>query len=302
MEIDVLPTGKKVGNALDETLKVGGGATTATTPTATIPRDDATTATAPTLLRLQRTSTGTPANGIGAGIDFEVETTAANNEIGAVIQAVTTDVTALSEDFDLVFRTMAAGAAAAERFKLNVNGATVTGGVLNLIDTNTAIDGAGNSWTFKYFGGTNVTISDSRIKQKVTGLYGWVVSTDTTQAVDTAIGRTSAGLVEINNGASGTWRDLKVRQHYVDQTVTAGGTTGAQTINKAAGTVNFAAAASTLVVTNNLVTTSSSIYCVVRTNDGTAAIKNVVPAAGSFTITLSSAATAETSVGFLVIN
>lgn len=85
-------------------------------------------------------------------------------------------------------------------------------------------------------------------------------------------------------------------------TNTAGGTTGAQTINKPTGTVNFAAAASSLVVTNSLVTTSSIVFCVVRTNDTTATIKNVVPASGSFTIMLNSAATAETSVGFIVYN
>lgn len=87
-----------------------------------------------------------------------------------------------------------------------------------------------------------------------------------------------------------------------DTTITAGGTTGAQTINKPSGTVNFAAAATTLVVTNSLVTTSSTIHCSIRTNDATALIKNVVPAAGSFTIQLNAAATAETSVGFFVIN
>jgi hypothetical protein len=85
-------------------------------------------------------------------------------------------------------------------------------------------------------------------------------------------------------------------------TNTAGGTTGAQTINKPSGTVNFAAAATTLVVTNSLVTASSIVMVVIRTNDATATIKNVVPAAGSFTITLGAAATAETSVGFFVIN
>lgn len=85
-------------------------------------------------------------------------------------------------------------------------------------------------------------------------------------------------------------------------TVTSGGTTGDQTINKVSGTVNFAAAATTLTVTNSLVTTSSLVFCVVRTNDGTATIKNVVPGSGSFVITLAAAATAETSVGFFVIN
>lgn len=87
-----------------------------------------------------------------------------------------------------------------------------------------------------------------------------------------------------------------------DSTITAGGTTGAQTINKPSGTVNFAAAATSLVVTNSLVTTSSIVIAVVRTNDTTAYIKNVVPASGSFTINLGAAATAETSVGFIVYN
>lgn len=158
-------------------------------------------------------------------------------------------------------------------------------------------------------GGQNATrfysTSDST-RLRSTGVWGWSSDAQATSTVDTGIARPSAAQVEINNGtrvaAGGTYGDLKVRQHYVDQTITAAGTTGAQTINKAAGTVNFAAAATSLVVTNNLVTTSSTIFCTVRTNDSTAYIKNVVPAAGSFTITLGAAANAETSVGFMVIN
>ena len=84
--------------------------------------------------------------------------------------------------------------------------------------------------------------------------------------------------------------------------ITPGGTTGNRTINTPAGTVNFAAAATAITVTNNLCTTSSTVFASVRTNDGTAVIKNVVPGAGSFVITLSAGATAETSVGFLVVN
>lgn len=113
-EIDALSTGKKVGNILNETLLIGGGATTATTPTVTIPRETATTNTVEPALRSRRTSSGVPAIGIGVSHEFEVETAAANNEIGATIEAVTTDVTNLSEDFDLVFKLMAAGGAATE--------------------------------------------------------------------------------------------------------------------------------------------------------------------------------------------
>lgn len=91
-------------------------------------------------------------------------------------------------------------------------------------------------------------------------------------------------------------------QLIVPKTITAGGTTGNQTINRMSGTVNFSAAATALTVTNSLVTANSIVMAVVRTNDATATIKNVVPAAGSFTINLNAAATAETSVGFFVVN
>jgi hypothetical protein len=88
----------------------------------------------------------------------------------------------------------------------------------------------------------------------------------------------------------------------VPATITAGGTTGNQTINKSSGTVNFAASATSLTVTNSLVTTSSIVFAIVRTNDATAEVKNVVCSSGSFVITLTAAATAETSVGFFVLN
>lgn len=87
-----------------------------------------------------------------------------------------------------------------------------------------------------------------------------------------------------------------------DATITGGGTTGNQTINKPTGTVNIAAAGTTVTVTNSFCTTSSIVYAVIRTNDATATIKNVVPGSGSFVINLNAAATAETSVGFIVFN
>jgi hypothetical protein len=59
-------------------------------------------------------TSGTPATGIGVGLQLEVETSAGNNEIGVVLDAVTTDATAASEDFDFVIKCMAAGAAASE--------------------------------------------------------------------------------------------------------------------------------------------------------------------------------------------
>jgi hypothetical protein len=86
------------------------------------------------------------------------------------------------------------------------------------------------------------------------------------------------------------------------KTITAPGTNGAQTINRPAGTVNFAAAATSVVVTNSLVTTNSIIVATVGTNDTTMKSVAAVAAAGSFTLHANAAATAATRVNFLVIN
>lgn len=88
----------------------------------------------------------------------------------------------------------------------------------------------------------------------------------------------------------------------VPVTITAGATTGNQTINNISGTVNFAAAATTITVTNDKVGTDSIVFAVVRTNDATSTIKNVTCTSGAFTIRLTAGATAETSVGFFVLN
>lgn len=85
-------------------------------------------------------------------------------------------------------------------------------------------------------------------------------------------------------------------------TNTAAGTTGAQTINKSAGSVNVAAAGTTLVVTNSLVTTASLVFLQVYGTDATATSARVTVATGSFTIILNAAATNETKVAFRVIN
>ena len=92
------------------------------------------------LLKLQVQSSGTPAVGIGTGIEFSTETAAGTLETGGVIESVTTGLTPTSEEFDMVFKTMSSGATAAERLKLNGSGATIGNINLNgnaIISTNT---------------------------------------------------------------------------------------------------------------------------------------------------------------------
>jgi len=83
-----------------------------------VEEDSAATDTVTQVFRLTSTSSGTPANGIGVGMEFEVETTA-GNEVGATIECVATDVSSGSEDFDLVFKTMVAGVSADPRLTLS---------------------------------------------------------------------------------------------------------------------------------------------------------------------------------------
>lgn len=96
--------------------------------------------------------------------------------------------------------------------------------------------------------------------------------------------------------------DLYMGQLHAGKTITAGGTTGNQTINQPCGSVNFAATATALTVTNSLVTANSVIMVTIGTNDATMNSVNAVAGSGSFVINANAAATAETRVNFLVIN
>jgi hypothetical protein len=102
--------------------------------------------------------------------------------------------------------------------------------------------------------------------------------------------------------ATNRWAEIHAAQYLTDTTITAAGTTGAQTINKIAGSVNFAAAATSLVVTCDKVTANSVVIATVATNDATMTSVQAVAAAGSFTLHANAAATAETRVNFVAIN
>lgn len=99
--------------------------------------EDATNSAVTTAFTVSHETTGSPANGIGVGLNFEVETTANNLEVGATIQAIVTDVTAASEDFDLVFQTMVAGSLATIAKFSRTATATHTGLMLYDVDNNT---------------------------------------------------------------------------------------------------------------------------------------------------------------------
>lgn len=70
-------------------------------------------------------TSGTPAAGIGTGVEYVTQNGVGSNKIGMALHMVSTDVTNGSEDFDFVVRLMAAGAAHAEKFRVRSTGEPV---------------------------------------------------------------------------------------------------------------------------------------------------------------------------------
>lgn len=106
----------------------------------------------------------------------------------------------------------------------------------------------------------------------------------------------------LNTANTGIFNLTGIANYQLNRTITAAATTGNQTINKPSGRINFAASTNSLVVTNSTVTATSTVIAVAQTNDATCSVKNVVAAAGSFTINMTANCTAETAVSFLVLN
>lgn len=121
----------------------------------------------------------------------------------------------------------------------------------------------------------------------------------------TTINAPSNVFLRINEGIKveigGTYVSIS-ENLFLSKTITAAGTTGAQTINKTTGRVNFAAAATSLVVTNSLATANSICHVTKATNDATMRLGACVAAAGSITIYADVAPAAETAVNFTVTN
>lgn len=133
---------------------------------------------------------------------------------------------------------------------------------------------------------------------------------DTTSSTTTTTGAlTIAGGVGIVENVYVGGRANIAGDFQLSKTITATATTGAQTINKTSGSINFAAAATSLVVTDSLAvaptsgSTGSIIIATVRTND--ASMKTVAvecTSNGSFTIYPNSAPTGTVRVDFLLTN
>jgi len=161
------------------------------------------------------------------------------------------------------------------------------------------------SGNYNYYGiGMSAAYMEFQAGQNSDGNFAWFTGNSTMRMKLSAAGGLSVGTTTdagaTNLLVAGTITTSSSLN--LPKTITASGTTGAQTINKPSGSVNFAAAATSLVVTNSLCTTSSVILVSIATNDTTATGIRVVAAAGSFTIYMLTAPTSECRVNFLLTN
>jgi hypothetical protein len=277
---DLTTTGNTtLGNASADTVTVNGTSTFSAKPTVQL--TTATTNAVTQVFQLNSQSSGTPANGIGVGMEFAVETTAGNTEVGATIDAVVTDVTATSEDFDLVVKLMAAGAAAAEtaRFKstglslitgdtYQINGVDVLSATtLGTAVVNSSLTSVGTIATGTW-NATDIALGAGGTNASLTAVNGGVVYSTATAMAITAAG--TAGQALVSNGAAApTFQELTLANlpgAWVKRAVDCA-TTAALTINTAQTTIDGVtlSASSRVLVKDQATASQNGIYTNVTT-------------------------------------
>lgn len=153
-----------------------------------------------------------------------------------------------------------------------------------------------------------LVVGTQTVAEAASGTHAWIASlvakpTTITDGVGTTTNAASILINAAPTGATNNYGLFNFGKEGFDATMTAGGTTGNQTINKPAGSVNIAAGQSSVTVTNSVVTANSIVMTVLMTNDATARDgMAVVVSSGSFVITLDAATTAECKIGFIVYN
>lgn len=178
-----------------------------------------------------------------------------------------------------------------------------TSEVSGYISNFSTADGIGAVTVMYHFGAFQGTVTGGT-RTAPTNQHGFFADSSLTGATNNYgfYSNIASGTGCYNFYANGTAANYFAGDVQLGKTVTVAGTTGAQTINKTIGSVNFAAATTSLVVTNNLVTTSSIITATVGSNDSTMKSVAVVAGAGSFTLYANAAPTAETRVNFHIFN
>jgi hypothetical protein len=84
------------------------------------------------------------------------------------------------------------------------------------------------------------------LRQTSSNTIGWTPNSNSQGAIDTAVSRNAAGVAEITNGSTGTFRDLKLRDLTASGQVTIGGTSA----SSSAGQVSIGGVTRTTIGAN----------------------------------------------------
>lgn len=222
-------------------------------------------------------TTLTPGVGIGAGLDYQVETTNNNIETGMRLETVTTDVTPGSEDFDFVVRLMQNGATASEKFRVSSTGnvtigsGIIAGGSLGTQNQVLTSNGSSSFWALANVtnvsgvlsisnGGTNTTATPTQ--------YGVAYGTGSAYAF-TAQSSIGQFLYGIGNLGPPVWVTLDLDympEAWTKKTVRVATTTnitlsGTQTVDGIALAVG-----DRILVKNQTTASQNGIYVVLASN------------------------------------
>ena len=177
------------------------------------------------------TVSGSIVAGSGTGLQFELETTNSNFEIGGQIDVVSTDITGSAEDFDMVFKTMIAGTAGVEKLRLGEDTSTFSTSVQ--IDQNLFVTG----------------ILDAA------GFRGSIFADDSTEMVDAINNRIT--VTNLDAGTLALTTDLEVqyggtgRSSFVTNGIVYGNDTGQLLVTDAAGSSDISTSFQMLTVTDS---------------------------------------------------
>lgn len=208
----------------------------------TVALDNATTNAIDTLLDLQHSSSGTVAANFGAAIRFGLESSTTTNQLAGNITYSWLDATHASRKSTITASIVTSGT---ERTAFGYDPTTNSGaGSFDIYRSdsaakNTQIVPNGNDTAFinpngTFYIGTSIAAFNVAFNKSGSGfinvvsggMYGF--SSSASEAAftgpDTGISRNAAGVVELNNGTAGSYRDLKLR------TLTALGTSGETTV------------------------------------------------------------------------
>lgn len=194
---------------------------------------------------------------------------------------------------------------------LTTGALTVAGHIVPTIDNTFNIGGIGKTWSDVFLNALRDTDNDIRLS---------IANNASSVLIGNMADAANAIAVKIANSNNYTTAGAKICAFYVGNgavtevaAITKDGTfnpaftddsanSGNRTVNKPSGANSIAIGAATCVITNSCVTATSIVVCSLQFADATATtILRVIPAAGSFTITVNAAATAATKFGWIVI-